>query len=68
MTPLETIGAKIRAFRESKGLSQVKLARECGCHVNTVISAEKGRGVNLGTVMKLAKALGTSVGELTSVP
>ena len=52
-------GGKIKAARESAGLSQTQLARAAGVHVTSVSDWERGRNVPSATSRrKLAGALG----------
>lgn len=56
----------MRKLRESKGLSQEKLARLSDVANNTIVKIEAGKNLNptLGTLKKIAKALTISVDEL----
>ena len=53
-------------MRETKGLSQEKLARMADVANNTIIKIEAGKNQNptLDTLKKIAKALEVSVDEL----
>ncbi len=53
-------------MRETKGLSQEKLARLADVANNTIIKIEAGENQNptLDTLKKITKALGVSVDEL----
>ena len=53
-------------MRETKGLSQEKLARMSDVANNTIIKIESGKNQNptLDTLKKIAKALGISVDDL----
>jgi transcriptional regulator with XRE-family HTH domain len=52
-------GAKLRAVRESKGLSQRALADAAGCNANTIAKLERGEQEPAWPlVLALAKALG----------
>ena len=53
-------------IRKQKGWSQEKLAVESGISYNTIIKIERGGIENpkIGTVIKLADALGISLDEL----
>jgi len=54
-------------MRETKGLSQEKLARMADVANNTIIKIEAGKNQNptLDTLKKIAKALDVSIDELT---
>src|SRR5437870_2735836 len=52
------VGARVRALRSQRGLSQVALARMLGTHQTAVSQIEVGRrGVSVQQVIKLARAL-----------
>ena len=57
----------MRKLRETKGLSQEKLARISDVANNTIVKIEAGKNQNptLDTLKKIAKALGISIDELT---
>jgi len=63
---MSTITKNLRKLRETKGLSQEKLARLADVANNTIIKIEAGKNKNptLETLRKIAKALGVSVDEL----
>ncbi len=54
-------------MRETKGLSQEKLARLSDVANNTIVKIEAGKNKNptLDTLKKVAKALGVGIDELT---
>lgn len=56
----------MKKLRESKGLSQEKLARLSDVANNTIVKMEAGKNQNptLDTLRKIAKALTISVDEL----
>ncbi len=56
----------LRKLRESKGLSQEKLARLADVANNTIIKIEAGKNQNptLDTLKKISKALDVSIDEL----
>lgn len=59
------MGARIRALRLERGLSQESLALESGVARNQLIQMEHGRrGVLIERVYDLAEALGVSVSEI----
>ena len=57
----------MRKLRETKGLSQEKLARISDVANNTIVKIEAGKNQNptLDTLKKIAKALGVGIDELT---
>ena len=61
-----TLGQKIKAAREAKGLSQPQLSRMCGWDSQSRISNyERGiREPNLDDLRKMARCLGTTVEDL----
>ena len=61
-----SITKNLRKLRESKKLSQEKLARLANVANNTIVKIEAGKNQNptLDTLEKIAKALGVSVDEL----
>ena len=56
----------LKKLRNKKGWSQERLAREAGISYHTLIKIEQDRIKNpkLGTLIKLAKALGVSLDKL----
>jgi transcriptional regulator with XRE-family HTH domain len=58
---------RLRAVREERGLSQVRLAKLSGVDASTINQAERGkRKPSLTTLERLAAALNTTVIELLS--
>jgi len=58
-------GARVRAYRESLGLSQMAIAEKADLHFTYVSSVERGeRNISLQNILRLAKALGVDPGEL----
>ena len=58
-------GAKVRALRGARGLSQEELARKAGLHRTYVGGIERGeRNISLINIEKLAMALGVSLESL----
>ncbi len=58
-------GVLIRRLRMERGLSQEEFARRCGLHRTYIGSIERGeKTVTIETADKLAKALGTDLGNL----
>lgn len=64
-----TFGANVRSSRLEKGLNYPGLAAIAGVPRATIRQIENGRAVNprLNTVVKLAKALGVTIGELVGL-
>ncbi|PIQ68882.1 MAG: DNA-binding protein [Candidatus Taylorbacteria bacterium CG11_big_fil_rev_8_21_14_0_20_46_11] len=62
---MSDIVKKLRKLRESKGLSQEKLARLADVANNTIVKIETGRNQNptLDTLKKIAKALNVKVDD-----
>jgi len=61
-----TLGKTIRQFRQDRKLSQEAFAESCGLHRTYICDVERGvRNVTLGTLLRIAHALGTTVSELT---
>jgi transcriptional regulator with XRE-family HTH domain len=65
---MSNISKNLRKLRETKGLSQEKLARLADVANNTIIKIEGGKNDNptLDTLKKIAKALEISIDDLTS--
>jgi transcriptional regulator with XRE-family HTH domain len=61
-----SVGQRVRALREAKGLTQDELATRAGLHRVHVTQIEGGRyeSPRLDTLRRLAKALGVSLAEL----
>lgn len=58
-------GSRVRALRESNGLSQEALAEKAGLHRTYVGSVERGeRNVSLENICALAAALGVRPADL----
>jgi len=67
-TPAEAFGQVLQELRARKGLTQEALAHEAGTersHISALERAEKGP--SLGTILRLAQALGVSAGEIVSM-
>jgi transcriptional regulator with XRE-family HTH domain len=66
---VEAIGDRIRAIREEKGVSLEKLSKLTGFEVAFLAGIEKGDvQPQLGTMIKLSKALNSAFGRLVSGP
>lgn len=64
---LELFGNSIRTHRKRKGLSQEKLALECGLDRTYLGSVERGeRNISLLNIAKIARALGIKLSKLFS--
>lgn len=60
------LGAAIRAYRKRKRLTQEKLAERAGLHHNYVGELERGeKAASIDIIVRLAKALGVRVRDLT---
>ncbi len=60
-------GARLRDARVRRGMTQDDLAASSGLHRTYVGGVERGeRNPSLANIARLAKAVGVSVGELTS--
>jgi transcriptional regulator with XRE-family HTH domain len=65
MTPQERFAANLRQARIEVGISQEELGNRCELHRTEISLLERaGREPRLGTIVKLAGALGTTPGEL----
>jgi transcriptional regulator with XRE-family HTH domain len=59
------VARNLRRLRKAKGLSQSELATDAGLHQHHVSEIENGRlDLRLGTIHKLARALGAAPREL----
>lgn len=63
---ISTIAKNMRKYRKQKGLSQDKLSRLADISHATMIKIESGgiQSPTIGTVQKIAKALGVGLDEL----
>lgn len=62
---LKKLGARVRARRQARGLSQLELGRLCELHRTFVGSVERGeRNISLLNLRLVARALRTRIGEL----
>ena len=60
-------GSRLRQLRDERGYSQEELAERAGLHRNYVRGVERGeRNVALENIVKLAKALSVTPGDLFS--
>ena len=57
-------GAKLQRLRKQQGLSAAALGEESGVDKTTVLRADRGANVQLGTARKLARGLGVRVVDL----
>jgi transcriptional regulator with XRE-family HTH domain len=62
---LVEFGARLRAVRQKKGISQERLAELAGLHRTYVSSVERGeRNISLLNIRRLATALGIAMSDL----
>jgi transcriptional regulator with XRE-family HTH domain len=67
MQPRDRFAINLRKARERAKISQEELGFRCDLHRTEISLLERGgREPRLGTIVKLASALGTSVEELAS--
>lgn len=64
-----TIGASLKAARESRGLTLRQVAKATGLAIPQISALEGGRPANPGwaTVVKVAKAIGFSLDEAAGI-
>ena len=59
------LGKNVRTYRETRGLSQEKLAHLCGLHRTYIGSIERGeRNISLGNIQKISDALQIKITDL----
>lgn len=64
---MATVGERIKEVREAKGWTQEKLATEANISKSFLSEVEKhGKNISLDLLLKVATALGASVGYLAS--
>ena len=64
---LQKLGERVRIFRAEVGLSQEKLAAQCGFDRTYISLVERGqRNPSFTNLIKLAHGLGTTLSQLTS--
>ena len=64
---VEALGQKIKALRENKGMSLEAMSQMTGFDVETLLKIEENEiQPQLGTVIKLSKALDSALGRLVS--
>ena len=64
---IERFGKNLRSLREARGFSQEALAERAGIHRTEVSLLERGgREPEIGTMLKLAAALGAPLDELAA--
>jgi len=67
-TPTEAFGQVLQELRTKKGLTQEALALEAGTERSHISALERGeKGPSLGTILRLARALGVSAGEIMAM-
>lgn len=65
-TPTRALGAKVRELRQDHGLSQQALAERAQVHASNLGKIERGlANPSIETIVRLARALDTSVSVLT---
>ena len=65
--PIPAFGRTVRRLRQSRGLSQEKLAELAGIHRTYIGDVERGqRNIALVNMTRIAKALGISLSRLIS--
>jgi transcriptional regulator with XRE-family HTH domain len=65
---LETLGARLKAWRLRRDITQAELAERAGVSRRTIQSLEDGGSVQLGTFLRVARELGLLDGLDTLVP
>jgi len=64
---LREVGARLRARREDRGMTQAQLARQCGLHRTFIGSVERGeRNVSVLNLRLIARRLRVPLAELLS--
>ena len=63
---METYSKKIKEYRELTKVSQKDLAKRAGIHFNTLARVEKGEGVNIEQLKKIADAMGMALADLVA--
>lgn len=56
--------SRVRVYRERRGLSQAELGRQAGVRQGTISDIETGAKGSLGTMRKIAQALGVSIADI----
>lgn len=63
------VGKRLRELRKARNLTQTGLAAKCGLANTTICDIEAGRiAPSLGSLERLASALGVSVDQFFSAP
>ena len=66
--PTEAFGQVLKELRARKGLTQEALALEAGTERNHISALERAeKGPSLGTILRLAHALGMSAGQIMTM-
>lgn len=64
-TPRQLVGSRVRQLRQTRGLSQERLAELAGLHRTYVGSVERGeRNISIDNIHALAHALGVLPADL----
>ncbi len=61
---LENLGLRIKRERQSRGITQEKLAEKVDISLNFMSLIENGRNMSVETLVRIAQALGVSVDYL----
>lgn len=65
--PAQELGARVRRYRHNLGVSQEKLAEQCGLSRNYVSDVERGqRNITLYNLVRIAHALEVDPGLLVT--
>ena len=68
MDEIKQIGKNIRKYRLKKGFTQLDLAATCGFEESSIGRLENGNtNPTIKTLLKIAKALGVKLNELTKI-
>jgi transcriptional regulator with XRE-family HTH domain len=63
---LIAFGRSVRKCREARGMTQEDLAEAAGLDRSYISGVERGgRNLSLGSIARIAKALGTAISDLT---
>jgi len=61
----QQLGSRLRALRQSHGISQAEVARRLGVDQSHISNVERGvRGLTIQQVVKLSRALGVAADEI----
>ena len=65
---LATLGQRLRALRDNRGLTQQEVADRAGISARSLRTLENGDGSNLATLVRVLKALDATQGLDALVP